>query len=75
MGVLMDKKLDMTMYTPSPKSQPYPGLHQKKHGQQFEGSDSDPLLCSGATLSGVQLWGHQHEEDMDLSEQVQRPEK
>ena len=31
----------------SPEGQPYPGLHQKQCGQQGEGGDSVPLLCSG----------------------------
>jgi len=33
----------------SPEAQPYPGLHQKKHGQQNKGGDSAPLLHSGET--------------------------
>jgi len=37
----------------SPEGQPYPGLHQKQHGQQVEGGDSAPLLRSGETLPGV----------------------
>jgi len=37
----------------SPEGQPYPGLHQKQRGQQVEGGDSAPLLCSGDTPSGV----------------------
>jgi len=37
----------------SPEGQPYPGLHQKQHGQQGEGGDSGPLLHSGETPPGV----------------------
>jgi len=37
----------------SPESQPYPGLHQEKRGQQVEGGDSAPPLCSGETPPGV----------------------
>ena len=37
----------------STESQPYPGLHQKKHGQQVEGSYLAPLLCAGETQLGV----------------------
>ncbi|PKU41194.1 rna-directed dna polymerase from mobile element jockey- hypothetical protein [Limosa lapponica baueri] len=38
LGVLVDEKLNMlTMYACSPESQPHPGLHQKKCGQQVKG--------------------------------------
>jgi len=37
----------------SAEGQPYPGLHQKKRGQQVERGDSAPLLCSGETPSRV----------------------
>ena len=33
--------------------QPYPGLHQEKHGQQVKGEDSAPLLHSRETPPGV----------------------
>lgn len=32
-----------------PKSQPWPGLHEKSHGQQGKGGDSPLLLCSCQT--------------------------
>jgi len=55
LGVLVDEKLNMSqaMCTHSPESQPYPGLHQEKHGQQVEGGDSAPLLRSRETPSGI----------------------
>ena len=37
------------------KTKPYPGLHQKKHGQQVEGGDPTPQLCTGEDSSGG-LW-------------------
>jgi len=61
------------MCTHSPEGQPYPGLHQKKRGQQVEGGDSAPLLCSRPHLeSYIQVWSPQHKKDMDLLERVQR---
>jgi len=50
--------------THSPDGQTYPGLLQKKHGQQVEGGDSAPLLCSGAIPPGVIC------PDLNLSAQV-----
>jgi len=44
---------DLAMCTRSPESQQYPGLHQKKHGQQAKGSDSAILCLSGETTPGV----------------------
>jgi len=41
------------MCTHSSEGQPYPGLHHKQRGQQDEGEDSAPLLCSGETPPGV----------------------
>ena len=36
-----------------PESQLYPGLNQKQCGQQGEGGDPDPLLCTGETSPRV----------------------
>jgi len=41
------------MYTRSPESQLYPGLHQEKCGQHVDGGDSAPVLRSGETKPGV----------------------
>ena len=35
------------------KSAVYPGMHQKKCGQQGERSDPAPLLCAGKTSPGA----------------------
>ena len=35
------------------ESQPYPGVHQKKHGQKGKEGDHAPLLCAGEVLAGV----------------------
>jgi len=54
LGVLVDEKLDMShQWAHSPEGQLYPGLHQKHRGQQVEGGDSAPLLCSAETPPGV----------------------
>lgn len=51
--MLVDKKLAMSLpCTYSAESQTNFGLHHK-HGQQAKGRNSDPLLCSVETLSGV----------------------
>jgi len=41
------------MCTRSPEGQPYPGLHPQQHGQQGNGDDSAPLLCSGESPPGL----------------------
>jgi len=55
LAVLVDEKLDMSapMCTRSQEGQLYPGLHPQQRGQQGEGGDSAPLLCSGETPPGV----------------------
>jgi len=37
----------------SPGGHPYPGLHQRKHGQHVKGGDSAPLLCSAEAPTEV----------------------
>lgn len=44
---------DLAMCTCSPKSQTYPGLHQKQVGQWFEGGDSPSVLRSGEAPPAV----------------------
>lgn len=52
------------MCTCSLESQLYHGLHQKKHGQQGEGSDSTPLLPWDPLLEYcIQLWDTQYKKD------------
>jgi len=41
------------MCSHSPEGKWYPGLQQKKLGQQVQGGDSAALLCSGETLPRV----------------------
>ena len=45
------------MYACSPESQPHPGLHPKKHGQQVEGRDAPPYSAqyiTGAYKKGAE---------------------
>jgi len=45
--VLVDEKLDLAVCARSPERRLYPGLHQRKHGQQVKRGDSATLLCFG----------------------------
>ena len=51
-----------------------PGLHQKKDGQQGQGGDCPPLLCSCEAPSEycVELWSPHYRKDRELLERVQR---
>ena len=51
-----------------PRYQKYPGLHQKKRGQQGEGGDCPPPFCPCKAPPEVLCPGleHQHKEDSDM---------
>lgn len=62
---LMKTQHELAMCPCSPEIQPHPGLHQTKHGQQVEGSDSvppfswEPTCCpasSSETHNIGKLW-------------------
>jgi len=53
LGVLVDEKLNMSRQCVLCRSQPYPGLHQEKHGQQVEGRDSPLYSALVETPPGV----------------------
>jgi len=65
---------DPAIFAHSPEGELYPGLHQKKCGQQ--GKEGILPLCSALVTahleSYIQLWSPQHRKDTDLFEQVQR---
>ena len=52
----------------------YPGLHQKKGGQQYERGDCLSLLCLMRSHMEycIQDLGSQYKKDVELLEQVQR---
>jgi len=55
----------------SPEGKLYPGLHQKKDGQQSKGGISAPLLHSGDTSLEVVCPAQECQaQDMDLLEQA-----
>jgi len=56
----------------SPENQLYPGLHQKKQGQQGKGGHPASLLCPGETSPGALCPNVEYRRDVDLLEHVQR---
>jgi len=62
------------MWPCSAEGQPYPGLHQKEHGQKGKGGD--PALYSVLVRPQleyfVQMWSPQYRTDVDLLECAQR---
>ena len=41
------------MYSCSKESQPYPGLCEKKRGQQVKGNDPSLIFCVGEASPGI----------------------
>lgn len=72
---LMDEKLNKSQTCLcSSESKWYPGLHQKRDGQQEQGGDCPPLLClvRPHLQYCVQIWSPQYKKDRELLERVQR---
>ena len=69
LGVLVDGKLDIEPAM-SPHSQLYPGMHQKKYGQQVKGDDLASMLCTPRSHLEYcfQVWSPQYRGDIDLLE-------
>ena len=65
------------MCTGSLEGQRYPGLHQKKGGQQGQGGDCPSLLCPCGASAGVLCpgLGLQHRKDVELLRRAQRTTK
>ena len=68
----MKTEYEPTLCPCSSESQLYPGLQQKRGGQQGEGGGCPALLCPCDAPSASSVRGPQYKKDRELLERVQR---